>query len=80
MTTKKSKNLAMDASELLRRVESLVEASSNRYRITVQVANRAKRRRYEEADDLDDGWMKPIRRAVIEMSDELTEPEIIGDE
>jgi hypothetical protein len=44
------------------------------------VANRAKRRRYEDPDDIEDGWMKPIRRAVIEMSDELTEPEIIGDE
>jgi DNA-directed RNA polymerase subunit omega len=80
MTLRKSKHLTMDTSELMRRVEALIDASSNRYRITVQVANRAKRRRYEEMDEMDEGWMKPIRRAVIEMSDELTEPEIIGDE
>ncbi len=73
-------HLAIDNDELMRRVESLITASKNRYRITVQVANRAKRRRYEDPDDMEDGWMKPIRRAVIEMSDELTEPEIIGDE
>jgi DNA-directed RNA polymerase subunit omega len=65
---------------LQRRVEELINASKNRYRITVQVANRAKRRRYEDTEEIEDGWMKPIRRAVIEMSDELTEPEIIGDE
>jgi DNA-directed RNA polymerase subunit omega len=73
-------HLAIDNDELMRRVEGLITASKNRYRITVQVANRAKRRRYEDPDDMEDGWMKPIRRAVIEMSDELTEPEIIGDE
>jgi DNA-directed RNA polymerase subunit omega len=77
---KKTKNLAMDNFELQRRVEELINASKNRYRITVQVANRAKRRRYEDTEEIEDGWMKPIRRAVIEMSDELTEPEIIGDE
>lgn len=73
-------HLAIDDNELMRRMENLINASKNRYRITVQVANRAKRRYYGEADDRDDGWMKPIRRAVIEMSDELTEPEIISDE
>lgn len=77
---KKGKYLAIENSELMQRVEALIEASKNRYRITVQVANRAKRRRYEDMDDLDDSWMKPIRRAVVEMSDELTAPEIIGDE
>ncbi|MEN9229542.1 MAG: DNA-directed RNA polymerase subunit omega [Thermostichus sp. DG02_5_bins_236] len=75
-----NRHLAIDNDELMRRVEDLINASKNRYRITVQVANRAKRRRYEDPDDMEDGWMKPIRRAVIEMSDELTEPEIIGDE
>jgi DNA-directed RNA polymerase subunit omega len=73
-------HLAIDNDELMRRVEALINASKNRYRITVQVANRAKRRRYEDPDDVEEGWMKPIRRAIIEMSDELTQPEIIGDE
>ncbi|MEM6445193.1 MAG: DNA-directed RNA polymerase subunit omega [Cyanobacteria bacterium J06642_2] len=73
-------NLPIESADLMQRVEDLMVASNNRYRITVQVANRAKRRRYEDAqDDIDDGRLKPIMRAVIEMSDELTEPEIIGE-
>lgn len=61
------------------RSDELMEAASNRYKITVQVANRAKRRRYEEFENIDDPMMKPVIRAIIEMSDELTQPEIIGD-
>ena len=39
----------------MRRTEgSLISAASNRYRITVQVANRAQRRRFEEFDSLDE--------------------------
>ena len=70
---------AFDSSEIMYRAEELMSAASNRYRITVQVANRAKRRRYEELDNIDDAVMKPAIRAIIEMSDELTQPEIIGD-
>jgi DNA-directed RNA polymerase subunit omega len=55
-------------SQIRHRAEELISAASNRYRITVQVANRAKRRRYEDFD-----------KAIIEMSDELTQPEIIGE-
>ncbi len=61
------------------RAEDLIKAASNRYRITVQVANRAKRRRYEDFDNSDDPMMKPVIRAIYEMSDELTQPEIIGE-
>ena len=67
-------------SEVMHRTEELISAASNRYRITVQVANRAKRRRYEDFDNIDDPMMmKPVLRAIIEMSDELNQPEIIGD-
>ena len=66
-------------SQIMHRAEELISAASNRYRITVQVANRAKRRRYEDFDSLDDPMMKPVIRAIIEMSDELTQPEIIGE-
>jgi DNA-directed RNA polymerase subunit omega len=55
-----------------------VEASSNRYRIVVQIANRAKRRRYEELDGDQEISVKPVIRTILEMSDELNEPEIIG--
>lgn len=66
-------------SQIMHRAEELIDAASNRYRITVQVANRAKRRRYEDFDSIDDPMMKPVIRAIIEMSDELTQPEIIGE-
>ncbi len=69
-----------DASEIMRRAEELVSASSNRYRITVQVASRAKkRRRRESLEDYDDAVVKSVMQAIVEMSDELTQPEIIGD-
>ncbi len=65
--------------QIMHRAEDLINAASNRYRITVQVANRAKRRRYEDFDNSDDVMMKPVLRAIVEMSDELTQPEIIGE-
>ncbi len=73
------KRPGIDSTQFMRRAEDLVHAASNRYRITVQVANRAQRRRFEEFDNMDDPKMKPVIRAIIEMSDELTQPEIIGE-
>ncbi len=73
------KKHTIDTAQLMRRAEELIGAASNRYRITVQVANRAKRRRYDEYDSQEDPGMKPVIRAVIELSDELTQPEIIGE-
>ena len=73
------KRHSFDSSQIMHRAEELMQAASNRYRITVQVANRAKRRRYEDFENIDDPMMKPTIRAIIEMSDELTQPEIIGD-
>jgi DNA-directed RNA polymerase subunit omega len=73
------KHSQFDSSQIMYRAEELVNAASNRYRITVQVANRAKRRRYEDIDTVDDPTLKPIARAIVEMADELTQPEIIGD-
>jgi len=73
------KRSTFDTMHLMRRAEELINSSSNRYRVTVQVANRAKRRRFEEFDNLDDPKMKPVIRAIMEMSDELTQIEIIGE-
>jgi DNA-directed RNA polymerase subunit omega len=73
------KRPTFDTVQLMRRADDLISAASNRYRITVQVANRAKRRRFEDFDSGDDPMMKPVMRAIIEMSDELTQPEIIGE-
>jgi DNA-directed RNA polymerase subunit omega len=75
----KRSSLSFDSSQIMTRADELMNAASNRYRITVQVANRAKRRRYEDFEINDDPLMKPVIRAVIEMSDEITQPEIIGD-
>lgn len=73
------KRPAVDSTQVMRRADDLIAAASNRYRITVQVANRAKRRRFEDFDNNDDSSLKPVMRAIIEMSDELTQPEIIGE-
>jgi DNA-directed RNA polymerase subunit omega len=73
------KRATMDTAQIMRRADELISAASNRYRITVQVANRAKRRRFEDFDAPDDPMMKPVMRAIMEMSDELTQPEIIGE-
>jgi len=51
---------SFNSSHIMYRSEELVSAASNRYRITVQVANRAKRRRYEELENFDDPTMKPV--------------------
>ena len=73
------KGKAFDSSQLMHRADEIMRAASNRYKITVQVAKRAKRRRYEDMDYLDNPMIKPTIRAIIEMSDELTQPEIIGE-
>ncbi len=74
------KRPTLDTTQIMRRAEELVDASSNRYRITVQVANRAKKRRHRDnLEDFDDASMKSVLQAIIEMSDELTQPEIIGE-
>ncbi len=73
------KRPTIDSTQLMYRAEDLIRAASNRYRITVQVANRAKRRRYEDFENNEDSGIKPVMRAIIEMSDELTQPEIIGE-
>lgn len=61
------------------KTEELLELAQNRYKITIQVANRAKRRKYEDIDIVDDHVNKPIIKAIIEMVDEITEPEILQD-
>ena len=73
------KQPSFNSTHIVYRTQELLEAASNRYRITVQVAKRAKRRRYEEMENMEETTMKPTVRAIVEMSDELTQPEIISD-
>nr|YP_010196312.1 DNA-directed RNA polymerase omega chain [Gracilaria cearensis]UAD83709.1 DNA-directed RNA polymerase omega chain [Gracilaria cearensis] len=65
--------------EVIYRTEELLNMSDNRYKITIQIANRAKRKKYEDLDIIDDPNMKPIIRSILEMFDEIKQPEIIGD-
>lgn len=80
-STKLMKKNNFDSSQIMYRSDELLKAASNRYKITVAVAKRAKQRRNEdfENDNLEE-IIKPVMRAVVEMSDELTEPEIISDD
>ncbi|MGF1481476.1 MAG: DNA-directed RNA polymerase subunit omega [Cyanophyceae cyanobacterium] len=72
-------NSSVDSNELVYRADKLLQAASNRYQIVVHVAHRSKFHRYEDGEYLT-GKMKPVLRAVLEMSDELTELEVISDE
>ena len=65
--------------KLTYKTEELLYASANRFNITVKVAERAKRRKYEDIDIIEDPLIKPIIRAILEMVDEITQPEIIGE-
>ena len=65
--------------EVLYKTEELLDAASNRYRITVQVANKAKRKRYEGITLLDDFKLKPVIRAILEIAEEISRPEILTD-
>nr|YP_009394499.1 putative DNA-directed RNA polymerase subunit omega [Vertebrata thuyoides]ARW63061.1 putative DNA-directed RNA polymerase subunit omega [Vertebrata thuyoides] len=67
----------IDLKSITYKTEELLEIVNNRYKITIQVANRAKRRKYEDIEIIDDPLNKPIIKAIIEMVDEITEPEIL---
>ena len=64
--------------ELAQRAESLVLFSSNRYLTTVRIAFRAKQRRFDDFDGLlEDSMVKPVQRAIIELSDEQDQPDLL---
>ena len=68
-----------DAKELARRSESLIRKASNRYLTTVRIAFRAKQRRFDDFEGLlDDSMIKPVQRAIIELSDEQDQPELLA--
>ena len=69
----------LESTQVIYKTEELLEVASNRFKITVQVANRAKRRKYEDIDIVDDPRIKPVIRAILEMADEISQPEIISD-
>ncbi len=71
---------SINASDVNHLAETLMNGAGSRYQITVQVAKRAKRFRYEDFDNPNASEMKPVIRAILEMSDELTQPELILDD
>nr|YP_009391392.1 putative DNA-directed RNA polymerase subunit omega [Platysiphonia delicata]ARW59536.1 putative DNA-directed RNA polymerase subunit omega [Platysiphonia delicata] len=74
---KNSQNVKIDLNYIMYKTEELLESSKNRYKTTINIANRAKRRKYEDIDIIDDPINKPIVRAIIEISHETKEPKII---
>jgi len=66
-----------DALDLNRRSTQLLANSTSRYQITVQVAQRAKRFHYEEFHNSNLSEIKPVARAIVEMSDELMQPQLL---
>ena len=67
-----------EAKDLAKRSESLIRKSSNRYLTTVRVAFRAKQRRFDDFEGLlDDSMVKPVQRAIIELSDEQDQPDLL---
>ena len=75
----KKKQQTKNSLEILYKTEELLDAASNRYKITVQVANKAKRKRYEDIDILDDFKIKPVIRAILEIAEEITQPEVFSE-
>nr|YP_009346918.1 DNA-directed RNA polymerase subunit omega [Gracilaria firma]YP_009497914.1 Ycf61 [Gracilaria changii]APR74453.1 DNA-directed RNA polymerase subunit omega [Gracilaria firma]ART65178.1 Ycf61 [Gracilaria changii] len=69
----------LESNEIIYKTEELLNISDNRYKITIQIANRAKRKKYEDLDIIDDPTIKPIIRSILEIIDEIKQPEIIGD-
>ncbi len=70
--------LDVNSNDLAQRAESLIRHSSNRYLTTVRIAFRAKQRRFDDFDGLlDDTMIKPVQRAIIELSDEQDQPALL---
>ena len=68
----------VDSRDLAKRGESLIRKSSNRYLTTVRIAFRAKQRRFDDFEGLlEDSMVKPVQRAIIELSDEQDQPDLL---
>jgi DNA-directed RNA polymerase subunit omega len=71
-------SVPVNPKELAQRADSLIRHASNRYLTTVRIAFRAKQRRFDDFDGLlDDAMIKPVQRAIIELSDEQDQPDLL---
>ena len=68
-----------NSNSIIYKTEELLHIATNRYKITIQVANRAKRRKYEDIDIIDDSDSKPIIKAITEIVDEINQPAILNE-
>jgi len=76
------RNRGVDSSDILNRMETLINGTDNRYRITMEVAKRAKlNRKHGKDNDIDDidSMPKPVLRAIIELSDKMMQPQVLAD-
>ena len=68
----------LDSKDLANRADSLIRQSSNRYLTTVRIAFRAKQRRFDDFDGLlEESNIKPVQRAIVELSDEQDQPDLL---
>ena len=68
----------VNSKDLAKRGESLIRHSTNRYLTTVRIAFRAKQRRFDDFDGLlEESTVKPVQRAIIELSDEQDQPDLL---
>jgi len=68
----------LDSKDLANRADSLIRQSSNRYLTTVRIAFRAKQRRFDDFDGLlEESSVKPVQRAIVELSDEQDQPDLL---
>ena len=68
----------LNPKDLAQRAESLIRHSSNRYLTTVRIAYRAKQSRFDDFDGLlDESMVKPVQRAIVELSDEQDQPDLL---
>jgi len=68
----------VDSKDLAKRGESLIRQSSNRYLTTVRIAFGAKQRRFDDFDGLlEESSVKPVQRAIVELSDEQDQPDLL---
>ncbi len=68
----------VDPQDLATRGESLIRHSTNRYLTTVRIAFRAKQRRFDDFDGLlEESSVKPVHRAIVELSDEQDQPDLL---
>ena len=67
------------AKDLSRRIEQLISRSPNRYLTTVRVAFRSKQRRFDDFEGLmEDNNIKPVQRAILELSDEQLQNDVVA--